>query len=355
MKPAPEPPSAPGPRARIEASLARLWWRREPGWAAALLSPLSAIYRLLFLLQRWRVKPRPPLPVPVLVVGNLVVGGAGKTPTVLALVEGLRRLGHRPGIVSRGHARRGHGVRAVGPADPVADVGDEPLLLARRSGVPLWIGRDRPAAASALLAAHAEVDVIVADDGLQHHALARQAEIVVFDERGAGNGHLLPAGPLREPLPQQLPAHRQVLYTAGAASTPLPGALATRRLSRAWPLAAWHAGDARAAVPLQQLQGQPLLAVAGIAAPAKFFSMLATAGLEAQTLALPDHHDYATLPWPADGPEAIVVTEKDAVKLEPARCSGRRIWVLPLDLELPETLLERLHEQLFGTTPASPR
>jgi tetraacyldisaccharide 4'-kinase len=348
----PAPATGSGPLARLETALSRLWWRRDAGWGARLLSPLALVYRLLFRLQRWRVQPARALPVPVLVVGNLVVGGAGKTPTVLALVDALRRRGHRPGIVSRGHGRRGDGVRAVGPTDAVADVGDEPLLLARRSGMPLWVGRDRVAAARALLAAHPAVDVIVADDGLQHHALPRQAEIVVFDERGAGNGRLLPAGPLREPLPHRLPVHRHVLYTAGVASTALPGERASRRLSLAWPLAAWHAGDASAAVPLRQLQGVPLLAVAGIAAPAKFFGMLADAGLTALTLALPDHHAYATLPWPAHGPESIVLTEKDAVKLEPARCAGRAIWVLPLDFALPETLLERLQAQLFDAPPA---
>ena len=338
----------PGWRTRLESALSRIWWRQDTGWTALLLSPLSVLYRLLFVLARWRARPALALPVPVLVVGNLVVGGAGKTPTVLALVEALRARGHIPGIVSRGHGRDGHAVRAVTAADAVAEVGDEPLLLARRSGAPLWVGRDRVAAARALLAAHPEVDVIVADDGLQHHGLPRQVEVVVFDERGAGNGRLLPAGPLREPLPLHLPASRHVLYTAGIASTPLAGALAQRRLAQAWPLADWHAGHAAAALPLEALRGQPLLAVAGIAAPAKFFGMLAAAGLHAQTLPLPDHHGYATLPWPADGPEAIVVTEKDAVKLAPGRCASRRIWVLPLDCELPETLLERLHAQLFG-------
>ncbi len=286
--------------------------------------------------------------MPVLVVGNLVVGGAGKTPTVLALAEALRARGHRPGIVSRGFGRHEDGVRAVKPGDEVAEVGDEPLLLARRSGAPVWVGRDRVAAARALLAAHPAVDLVISDDGLQHHALPRQAELLVFDERGAGNGHLLPAGPLREPLPAALPPQRQVLYTAGHASTPLPGARAERRLGRAWPLAAWHAGDAAAAQPLAALAGRPLIAAAGIAAPQKFFSMLAEAGLHATPLPLPDHHSYATLPWPASGPEAIVVTEKDAVKLAPERCAGREVWVLPLDCTLPETLLESLHTQLFA-------
>jgi tetraacyldisaccharide 4'-kinase len=218
--------------------------------------------------------------------------------------------------------------------------------------VPVVVGRDRVAAARTLLQAHPELDVIVADDGLQHHALPRQAELVVFDERGAGNGLPLPAGPLREPMPTRLPPGRHLLYTAGVASTALPGACATRRLLQAWPLAAWHARDASAAQPLAVLLHRPLLAAAGLAAPEKFFAMLRDAGLQIEPLPLPDHHDYATLPWPATGCD-VLVTEKDAVKLDPARSAGRRVWVLPLDLAVPETLIDALHADLFGPRPAN--
>jgi tetraacyldisaccharide 4'-kinase len=291
--------------------------------------------------------------VPVLVVGNLIVGGAGKTPTVIAVVQALQARGHRPGIVSRGHGRRGSEPRSVSARHGFADageLGDEPLLLARRTQVPVFVGRDRRATALALLRSHPAVDVIVADDGLQHLALHRDAELVVFDERGVGNGLLLPAGPLREPLPTRVVPMRRILYTAGVASTPLPGALAQRALSLAWPLAAWHAGDALAAQPLATLHGQPLLAAAGLAAPEKFFGMLRQAGLQIEALPLPDHFDFATLPWPAQGPD-VLVTEKDAVKLDPARTAARRVWVLPLDLVLPEALLDPLHQQLFGAAP----
>jgi tetraacyldisaccharide 4'-kinase len=338
-------------RRALEGFFRRIWWTPRPGLAATLLRPLAALYGRL---QRRHVRDAKAaaatLPVPVLVVGNLVVGGAGKTPTVIAVVAGLVRRGHRPGIVSRGHGRRGHAARAVSRDDAAAEAGDEPLLLARRTGVPVFVGRDRIAAARALLQAHPQVDVLVADDGLQHAALSRQAELVVFDERGAGNGLLLPAGPLREPLPASLAPGRWLLYTAGAPSTPLPGACATRRLALAWPLAAWHAGDAAAARPLAALQGRPLLAAAGLAAPEKFFAMLRAAGLQVQTLPLPDHHDYATLPWPADDPDApdVLVTEKDAVKLDPARTGQRPVWVLPLDLTVPEPLLDALLAALFG-------
>jgi len=309
--------------------------------------PLSWLYGALARRQRRQAVPRR-APVPLLVVGNLVVGGAGKTPTVIAVVAELQAAGHRPGIVSRGHGRRDDGVHEVQAGDAPALAGDEPLLLRRRCAVPVWVGRDRAAVATALCNRHPDVDVIVSDDGLQHHTLARDAALVVFDERGAGNGLLLPAGPLREPLPATLPAGMQVLYTAGQASTPLPGALAQRRITHAWPLQAWHAGRSEGAVPLATLNG-PMWAAAGLAAPEKFFGMLRAAGLSFHALPLPDHHAWTTLPWPASTPD-VLVTEKDAVKLDPVRMGTTRVWVVPLDLQLPVGLVSDLIVLLFPRT-----
>jgi tetraacyldisaccharide 4'-kinase len=335
--------------ARAEALLARHWWRPRPGALSRALLPLAALYGALAAWQRGRTTPQR-APVPLLVVGNFIAGGAGKTPTVIALVQALRAVGRVPGVISRGHGRQGEAPREVQSGDDVTAVGDEPLLIRRRSAAPVWVGRQRLQAARALCQAHPAVDVLIADDGLQHAALAADAALVVFDERGAGNGLLLPAGPLREPLPRRLPPTMRVLYTAGRASTALPGALALRRITEAWPLAAWRAGDASAAVPLGALQGRPLLAVAGLAAPQKFFGMLQAAGLDLQRLPLPDHHPYTTLPWPPGTPE-IVVTEKDAVKLDPARLGATRAWVVPLDLSLPDALVA----ELLALLNAAPR
>ncbi|MDO9095283.1 MAG: tetraacyldisaccharide 4'-kinase [Rubrivivax sp.] len=332
----------------LEALLSRLWWQPQRRLGAWLLWPLSLLYRALRAVHERLRPPATALPVPVLVVGNWVVGGAGKTPTVMAVVQALRAAGHLPGVVSRGHGRESTAVRAVLAGDTPAEVGDEPLLIHRRCQVPVWVGRQRVQAALALCQAHPEVDVLVADDGLQHHALARQAELVVFDERGAGNGLLLPAGPLREPLPEQLPGHCRVLYTAGLRSTGLPGALAVRTIRQAWPLSTWSADTpaAKDGQPLSALQGRPLLAAAGIAAPEKFFGMLQAAGLDVERLPLPDHHPYTTLPWPA-GAQEIVTTEKDAIKLAGRDLGGRRVWVVPLDLQLPATLVGELLDLLF--------
>lgn len=325
----------------LEATLQHAWAGR--GWLARLLWPLSMLMRVLVAVRcagyRLGVWPRQRLPIPVIVVGNLVAGGAGKTPTVLAVVALLRAQGHRPGIVSRGHVRRSDAPMAVSAATPPDEVGDEPLLLRRRAEVPVWVGRDRAAAARALLAAAPDTTVIVTDDGLQHLGLARDLQIVVFDERGAGNGWLLPAGPLREPVPRSLAGFGDVptaiVYNAARASTPLPGGLARAALAGALPLADWQRGATLQ--PLSALAGRPWLAVAGTARPQRFFAMLRQAGLDITECPLPDHHAYATLPWPV-GTRGVLTTEKDAVKLDPARLGTTQVWVLPLDL-LPDPAL----------------
>jgi tetraacyldisaccharide 4'-kinase len=332
--------------ARTEALLMRHWWQPAPTGLAWLLWPLSMLYLGLLALQRHRPAAAQPLPVPVLVVGNHVVGGAGKTPTVIAVVHGLQQAGKHPGVISRGHGRLTDTVQAVGPGGTAASVGDEPLLIQRRCGVPVWVGRDRAAAGLALCQAHPEVDVLVSDDGLQHHSLPRSAELRLFDERGAGNGLLLPAGPLRDPLPTVVPPWARVLYTAGHASTALPGVLARRHIHTAWPLQAWLAQDASRSQPLQSLRGRPLVAAAGMAAPEKFFGMLEALGLTLHRLPLPDHHPYTTLPWPSGTPD-VITTEKDAVKLDPAQLGSTRVWVVPLDLQLPAGLVADLIALLF--------
>jgi len=321
-------------------ALQQHWWQPAPGaWGpvlAAFLLPLSWIYDGLRRLAARRSRPGP-LPVPVVIVGNLVVGGAGKTPVVLALVEQLRRAGYRPGIVSRGYrpgAAAADAPRAVTPEASATDCGDEPVLLRRRAKVPVWLGRDRAAAVRALCAAHPEVDVIISDDGLQHRALARDAQVLVFDGRGAGNGRLLPAGPLREPLPRALPPRTVVVYNAPAPTTPLPGHCAQARIGGVVPLADWWQGRPAPAWAFDALRGGRVVAAAGIAHPERFFAMLEAAGLQIRRLPLPDHAQLIPRPW-ADSVEPVVVTEKDAVKLSPDAPDGARIHVATLDFMLP--------------------
>jgi len=317
------------------------WWlsRGPLAWA---LRPLSWLYAALLALRRVAYRRgflrRVRLPVPVVIVGNLVAGGAGKTPAVLATVALLRRAGWRPGIVSRGYGRASSDLRHVEAQSDARDVGDEPLLLRLRNGVPVTVARDRPAAALALLERHPEVDVIVSDDGLQHLALDRDVSVLVFDERGVGNGWLLPAGPLREPLPSTLPPTSVALYNATAPTTPLPGFVSERRLAGAAALDAWWAGAPPSMQLLHALVGRPLLAAAGIGRPERFFEMLRAAGLDFERIALTDHHRFVGLPWPAATSD-VAITEKDAVKLPPehwralAGDATTRVWVVALDFE----------------------
>lgn len=352
-------------RSLLEHRLRAAWMRRGP--LAVLLWLLSRLYGALAARERAAyqrgAKASTRLPVPVVVVGNVVAGGAGKTPTTLAVVQHLSSRGWRPGIVSRGHGRTAGDCREVRPDSDPREVGDEPLLLRRRAGVPVFVATRRADAGRALLAAHPGCDILVCDDGLQHLALARDLEIVVFDARGIGNGWLLPAGPLREPWPR---AADLVLWTEApppaadaAVGTSLPGIgnspsgddhiagqpapttpssfVAQRRLADH----ALRADGSR--LPLSELRDRPLAAVAGIARPEAFFTMLRAAGLTlARTIALPDHHDFEDWPRPDTG-QPLICTEKDAPKLW--RHDARALAV-PLKLQVPPEFFATLDERL---------
>jgi len=213
------------------------WLRR--GALATVLWPLAWLYRVLWLLRsalyRLGLKKSTRLPVPVVVVGNVVVGGAGKTPTVIEVVRHLQAQGWRPGIVSRGHGRQGSAPQQVMADSDPAEVGDEPRLLAQATGVPLVVGRDRAQAARTLLAQHSEINLVVSDDGMQHWGLARDVTVVMFDARGTGNGWLLPAGLLREPWPARPWGHGPLLVLQTSATPlnagPWPRFLAQRQLA----------------------------------------------------------------------------------------------------------------------------
>lgn len=341
----------------LTAWVIKQWAGPRPSVGARLLQPLSWLYGALAGLHRWAYRSGllqvQRAPVPLLVVGNLVAGGAGKTPTVIWLVEQLRAQGFRPGVISRGQGRQGQGVEAVQRNRAAAEVGDEPLLIHLRTSAPVVVGADRAAAARALCLAHPEVNLLIADDGLQHHRLHHDLALLVFDERGAGNGLLLPAGPLREPVPARLGAHQLVLYNAAAPSTPLPGFTGQRRLHSVLSLADWWAGrppPADGGWPA--LRGRPLLAAAGLARPERFFQMLEAQGLNISRLPLADHHRLDPLPWLADTVE-LVLTEKDAVKLRPERAGSTQVWVARLDFQPEPALADALRTWCapFKTTP----
>jgi tetraacyldisaccharide 4'-kinase len=339
-------------RPTLAERLQREWL--SGGALSTLLLPLSALYGLLAGLHR-RLSRAETLPVPVVVVGNWIVGGAGKTPTTLALLDHLRARGLKAGVISRGYGRAGDEVRLLHRDSAASEVGDEPLLIHLRARVPVAVGRDRVAAARALLAAHPELQLLVSDDGLQHWRLPRQLSVLVFDERGLGNGRLLPAGPLRQ-RPKLAPDARElVLYTAGRPNTPRAGFVGRRSLRGAVRLQDWWQGKPATTAGLEELRdaGPPWVAAAGLAQPERFFDQLRGLGLRVEPLPLPDHHDFATLPWPADC-AGVLLTEKDAVKLRPERLGSTPAWVLPLDFEPEPGFFAALDAALKRLLPHHP-
>jgi tetraacyldisaccharide 4'-kinase len=290
----------------LHQRLPRVWLSRS--LIARLLWPLSLLHGAILKLQRLvrRLGGHTPqrLPVPVIVVGNVVAGGAGKTPLTMRLVQHLQQQGWQPGVISRGHGRRTHNTRPVMTDSLPAEVGDEPLLIHQKTGAPVWVATARADAGRGLLEQHPQVDILVCDDGLQHWALARDLEICVMDARGVGNGWLLPAGPLREPWPKKVDL---LLHTGHNGLT--GGFRAQRQLASF----ALNANGQK--VPLASLSHWPVDAVAGLAQPDAFFAMLRQAGLTLNnSTPLPDHFDYAS--WPTGAlPRPLLCTEKDAAKL----------------------------------------
>ncbi len=317
-------------------------WRRR-GLLAWLLLPAGLVFFLLAALRRrlyrWGLPAAVRLPVPLVIVGNVTVGGSGKTPLVIWLAEELRRRGRNPGVISRGYRGAGE-VRQVNAGSNALDVGDEPLLIRHRAGCPVFVGRDRVAAARALLAAYPACDVILSDDGLQHYALARDVELAVMDGRGLQNGWPLPAGPLREPA-GRLATVDAVVANGWSGPAAFRMELVGDRFYRL--------DDPGSQRNASDFAAGRLHAVAGIGDPSRFFAHLAGLGLRFSAHAFPDHHAYRAvdLDFPAD---AILTTEKDAVKL--SGLAAAPIWVLPVSARLEPDLAQFVLERLDGSPPA---
>jgi tetraacyldisaccharide 4'-kinase len=315
------------------------WYGRGP--LAWLLWPASLAFGLVALARRLlyflRLLPSAHPGIPVIVVGNLTVGGSGKTPLVLWIAEHLKRHGWSPAIVSRGYGAKVAAPRAATVADEAEQVGDEPILLSRRSGCPVWVGADRLAVIQALRAAHPEVDVLVLDDGLQHYRLRRDVEIAVVDARGLGNGFLLPAGPLREPR-RRLASVDAVVSNQNPDIPGFKMALEGETLHRMT--------DARDRRPAQSFGGQKVHAVAGIGNPNRFFLHLAKLGVRVVPHPFPDHHPLTPAELDFGEEAAVMMTEKDAVKL---RGYGRaNWWVLPVTAQLDPAFGDWLLGKLQG-------
>lgn len=312
----------------------RQWFEQQwqkTGWAQCLLFPLSWLFGLLAAARRFCYKiglfSSHILPVPVIVVGNISVGGVGKTPVVIALAQQLRSAGYSPGILSRGYGGKQAG--EVTPDSPATLFGDEPLLIARRSGCPVWVAASRVTAGQALLDAHPQVDVIICDDGLQHYALQRDIEIAVIQRPlGLGNGRLLPAGPLREPLGRLLRV--DVVVESGQLPVDFTQAVTyqLRLRTSSWTSVA----DFNSETSTEALREQSLIAMAGIGHPQRFFNVLDDMGLLAERRALADHHAYTLADFESLHGKTVLMTEKDAVKCQHLGLSNA--WFLPVSAEL---------------------
>jgi tetraacyldisaccharide 4'-kinase len=305
----------------------RHWYRR--GAVAWLLWPVSLAFRLVVFVRRlfFRIhllKSEHP-GIPVIVVGNLVAGGSGKTPLVLWIAEFLKSKGWSPAIVSRGYGSVETAPRAASITSEPAQVGDEPIILSRRSGCPVWVGADRTAVIRALRARHKDVDVVILDDGLQHYRLRRDVEIAVVDRRGFGNRFFLPAGPLREPV-SRLKSVDAVVWNGASPdgengfSMSLEGEIFHRMT------------DAKDRRPASAFAGHGVHAVAGIGDPNRFFLHLVKLGIEPIPHPFPDHHPFTLRDLEFGGDAPIVMTEKDAVKLR--RAPHAHWWVLPVTARL---------------------
>jgi tetraacyldisaccharide 4'-kinase len=304
-------------------------------WPASVLFGLAVFLRRIF--YKLRILKSTHAGIPVIVVGNLTAGGSGKTPLALWIAEFLKAKGWSPAIVSRGYGGRAEAPRAVTIASVASDVGDEPIVLARRSGCPVWVGPDRVRVIEALRTHEPEVDVLVLDDGLQHYRLRRDLEVAVVDARGFGNGFLLPAGPLREPVGR--------LRTVDA--------VVTNRFSRKESFSMILEGDtlhrmtdARDRQPAAAFAGRKVHAVAGIGDPNRFFLHLAALGVRPVPHAFPDHHPFTPRDLEFGDELPVLLTEKDAVKLRHA--ARPNWWVLPVTAKLDPAFGDWLLGRLDG-------
>jgi tetraacyldisaccharide 4'-kinase len=288
------------------------------------------------------------MPVPVVVVGNILVGGTGKTPLVIHLALDLRARGRHPGIVSRGYRGNGAHTHEVTAASDPRVVGDEPLLLARRTECPVFVGRDRLAAARNLLATYPQCDLLIADDGLQHYRLERDVEIALVDGRGMMNGWALPAGPLREPVSRLGMVDALVLN--GTAVSPAPTFAGTTFAMTLLGERFYRLDESMTSCGAADLAGKILHAVAGIGSPPRFFDQLTAMGLNFSAHPFADHHDYCEDEMQFAG-DAILTTEKDAVKLSRLRLP-LPVWVLPVTAEVRPDLAAFVLEKLNGRPSA---
>jgi tetraacyldisaccharide 4'-kinase len=323
---------------RLSEWVQSVWYEKRP--IALLFLPLSAIFYAIVVVRRllYKIgfKKSTRLTAPVIIIGNITVGGTGKTPFTIWLAQELKKKGYRPGIISRGYGGQASSwPQQVRPDSDPRTVGDEALIISRATHCPMAVGPDRAAAAQALLE-HTECDIILSDDGLQHYALQRTIEIVVVDGvRRLGNGFCLPAGPLREPMRRLNSVDLIVVNgvaSKGEVGMHLEGAVAV------------NLKDETITRPLQSFKKERVVAVAGIGNPARFFNFLKRAGLEIEEKSFPDHHQFLQQDLDFSEQSTVLMTEKDAVKCK--RFATGQEWYVPVEAVLSSHASERISELL---------
>jgi len=303
------------------------WWSKL---VARLFGTMVALRKKLYdlgLLKKHRLK------VPVIIIGNITAGGGGKTPFVIWLVNHLKSLGYQPGVVSRGYG----GKRKVEPmlvtpnANPLAS-GDEPLLIAKSTQRPVVVGKNRVKAAKTLVNNH-HVNIVISDDGLQHYALDRQLEVVMLDAQWqTGNGLMIPAGPLREPL-ERLETVDMVIYK---------GLMASKNYYEIEVLNIYQLNHPSITKPLADFRNQKVLVMAGIANPESFFTLLSAAGLAVVKRPLPDHHEFTEQDFEAENDMMVLITEKDAVKCE--HIQNTNTWVVAVGIQVNDATVKKVNQ-----------
>jgi len=316
------------------------WYSDSPGWLA-LLAPLEFAYRAVAANRRKRLSAtQRAFGVPVVVVGNIQVGGGGKTPTLIALVDALRQRGMTPGVVSRGYGREQQSAHFLSSESSIAESGDEARLIFDECGCPLVVASDREQAVTLLLE-RAEVDIVLSDDGLQHYSMWRDVEIAVFNrDAGFGNGHCLPVGPLREPT-TRLREVDFVLEVVAATSAATIGdnSYPVQQLEKAWK----NVRSGRQC-ELSHFKNSTALALCGLARPQKFFDTLSALGVNFEARPFPDHYRYSAADFAGIGERLCLMTAKDAVKCRDI--VGDNCWALEIEYQLPSEFIDALLNKL---------
>jgi tetraacyldisaccharide 4'-kinase len=315
-------------------------WRRKNALFCFVLVPLSWVFALLIWLRRLAYQfgmfKSHTLPVPVVVVGNINMGGSGKTPVVMWLVNALKAKGFYPGVISRGYGATVKKVRVVDVNSDVRDVGDEPLLIAKRCGCPVWVGADRAQAGLALLKAHPECNVIISDDGLQHYRLKRNVEIAVVNNDALGNRRLLPAGPLREPV-KRLNEVDAIIFNGEKS---IANAFEMQLVGEQF----YNLADETLKTTAADFKRKSIKAFAGIGNPERFFEHLRNLGLSFAGVSFDDHYAFKPEDLANFDCDVLLMTEKDAVKCKPF--AEPHHWVLPVEASIDEALLDKVLEKI---------